>query len=428
MPKLSPEEKISKARIQLLSRQPFWGTLVLHLNFVKCTFLPTMGVNHLGTVYYSEEFVERLSIEELKGVLAHEVGHVMLRHLERLGKRDPYKANIAMDLALNLIIRREFVLPRGALIDERWKGMAWEEIYDKLPDDPLRSARMCTLDCSKCPFRGTIPRVSKDGVICRQGSLDRHIFGDKLEQARGPNGKLDKQKLRELGLPEELADLEPEKHVPNWRRIVKDAFERAKIIGKLPLGMERLIDDLVEPKLSWRELLARLVTRSIPFNFSYRRPSRKSIVTDIYFPSLEKEKVELIACVDTSGSMSSEEVKDGIGELLGILRSFKSVEILLFSCDSRLYDANKVASEYDLRVARLKGGGGTDFRPIFRWIRENRPRAKVLVYFTDAYGVFPLPGEVPSNLTVIWVVSKKGDPSRIPTYFPCVVSMKDYSL
>ena len=419
---MKAEDRIIKARVQLLSKEPFWGMLILHLTFEKLDDIPTIAVSEHGRVYYNEEFINNLSDDELKGVLAHEVSHLMLNHLERLGNRDPFRANMAMDYVVNLILLDNgFKLPNGALVNYDYRDMCWEEVYDKLPKDV---ANKCPYDCSSCPFKkGKIPPFGKP-VVCRNGSFDKHIFGDQLKRAKGKDGKLDRKSLKRMGLPEGLSGRKLSKHKPNWRKIVADAYNHAKLIGKLPSGMDRLIEDIVEPKLNWREKLYRFITRSIPFNYSYSRPSRKSIPSGYYFPHVLKEKLEVIGCIDTSGSMSDEEIAEGLGHFLSIVKSFPNIDLTLFSCDAKLYVANKVASEHDLKVAKLKGGGGTDFRPIFKWIRDNTPNARLLVFFTDAFGVFPKQSEVPPGLTTIWVISRKGDPNNVPSYFQNVIKME----
>jgi len=144
---LTTEEKIRKARVQLITRNPFFGSLCLYLNFVKVNEVPTMGVAPDGTIYYNNKFVSALSLEELKAVLCHEILHLALEHLRRLGTRDPFKANIAMDYVVNLMIAPEFQLPKGALLDQKYENMAWEQVYDILPDLPK-----CPFDCNKCPL------------------------------------------------------------------------------------------------------------------------------------------------------------------------------------------------------------------------------------------------------------------------------------
>jgi len=321
-----------------------------------------------------------------------------------------------MDYVVNLILISEFELPKGALINRQFENMAWEQVYDILPDIPD-----CPFDCSNCPITEQATNIPAFPIKCRKfGSFDKHISQDEIEKAK--NGSYSSEDLKEKGIPKDILEKDFSK-LPDWHKKFQNAYQYAKTIGKLPAGMDRLVD-IVEPSVDWRELLARYINQNIPYDFTYRRPSRKSIVSEHYFPSTLKEFIEVLGCIDTSGSMSDEEVKVGLGVFLNILHSFENVKITLFSCDSKLYVANEVSSEYDLKTAKIKGGGGTDFRPMFRWIKKNKPDTKGLVYFTDAFGTFPELDDVLPGMEVIWVISKEGDENRVPEYFTNIIKLK----
>jgi predicted metal-dependent peptidase len=427
--KMSAEDKIIAARVHLISKMPFYGSLTMHLHFKENNKMPmpTIAVSPSGHVFYDTKFIDSLSLEETEGVICHEVMHVVLQHLERLGTRNPTKFNVAIDHADNLIINKDFKLPKGALMDNKYQNMSAEQIYDALPQP-----KECKEDCKNCPINSGKAQASGYGETqCKGGhGFDKHITQDEIDKAQGKDkdgnggkGKLSQEEIDAMGIPEEALN-EDTKNKPNWRKILADAANYAKSIGKLPAGMERLVEDLVEPQLSWRELLAQFITRSMPFDYSYRRRSRRSISTDIYFPGVEKEEVKVTIVVDTSGSIGEEELRDFMSEVLGLLKQFERVEIELFSCDAYLSKVTKVSTEYDLAATRLQGGGGTDYGPIFRRIRDKNMDTKILVYFGDMYAQFPTQDEVPNGLTTIFVVSKGGDENAIPPFFPYKVKLK----
>jgi len=422
---LDPVEKITKARVQLISKSPFFGVLTMSLVFKEdkgeLAMMPTMGVTPNGVCYFNPKFMDSLTTEECKTVICHEVLHVALMHLERQGTRDRIRSNMAADYAVNLILEKDFTMPKWSLLDHKYDGMSMEQIYDMLP-----KPKLCKEDCSKCPLTTGKAIPSPYGeTMCKNGSFDRHITKDEMDEARGEGGgkPLTKEELQKRGLPGGLNE-DTRKDVPNFRKILQDAYHYAKSMGKLPAGIERLMDDYSEPKLSWREILSQYITRSIPQNFSYRKPSRKSISSGYYFPSTEKEELSIWIVVDTSGSISEEELSDFLGEVLGLLRTYQKVEIKLWSCDAELYEVNEVTSEYDLKAAKLAGGGGTNFQPIFNYINKNQEEVKVLIYFTDTYGTFPEQKDIPIGMEVIWVVSKNGNMEGIPEYFPNRVQLK----
>jgi len=94
------------------------------------------------------------------------------------------------------------------------------------------------------------------------------------------------------------------------------------------------------------------------------------------------------------------------------------------TCDTKVYNPQTITSEIQLRGYRPYGGGGTDFRPVFKYIRENISNPKVLIYFTDLYGTFPEPDEVPSGMAVIWVASKHARDEDAP--IGITIRMKKY--
>jgi len=124
-------QKITRGRVQLILKQPFFGTLSLRLKLIPGT-LPTMATDG-SRIVYNPAFVDQLKPAELEGTLAHEVLHCALGHQCRRGQRDPELWNVAADFAINpILIGNGFVLPAGALIDPAFNNLSAEEIYARL--------------------------------------------------------------------------------------------------------------------------------------------------------------------------------------------------------------------------------------------------------------------------------------------------------
>jgi len=127
----SLEQKLTRARTQLLLNEPFFGTLCLRLKLVPGG-VPTMATDGRRIVY-DPSFVDSLKPAELEAVLAHEVLHCALGHHCRRGQRDPQLWNQAADLAINpILIGNGFTLPDGALVDPAFHNLSAEEIYARL--------------------------------------------------------------------------------------------------------------------------------------------------------------------------------------------------------------------------------------------------------------------------------------------------------
>jgi len=403
-------EMITKARVQMLSKQPFWGQVCMHLTFEDAgeDFPYIMGVNRFGRVYYNPAKVLQLTLDELKGVICHEVMHCALEHLERRNGRNVEKWNIAADICVNYYVAQTFPLPLNAVRDDELAhGRCVEEVYDLLPE-PER----CPGYPHHCKNCKQVPHSGYGKYYCPH--FDKHIEAGEEESKDG-----EQKEGSEKG-----KGIRDHANMPNWRKIFMDAYQYAKLIGKEPLGMERLFGEFFEPQLSWGELLTRYVTQIVPQDFTYTRPHKKSIVCGYYMPSLKKQFVDAIVAIDTSGSISQEELVEFMSEVRGIFQQFQVVRLTVMTCDTKVYNPQTITSEIQLRGYRPYGGGGTDFRPVFKYIRENISNPKVLIYFTDLYGTFPEPDEVPSGMAVIWVASKQARSEDAP--IGITIRMKKY--
>lgn len=384
------KDKIIKARVALQKTHPFFSYLALHLAPIEvedAKVLATMAVDKRGNMWYNAEFVNKMDQDEVKGVVCHEVMHVALEHLRGLKGKDAMVCNVAMDIVVNdLILENGLKLPKEGLIPNNHEIMingnikvkdinkkCWEIIYaeleKKLPKKPKGSGGY---------------------------GWDEHKREGDGEPGEG-DGEGDKE-------GEKLGGAVNDKDF-DAKQTVNEAYAYAKLQGKAPAGMDRYIEELSYPKLDWKSMLRKFIVREIPYNFSYSRPSKRSIACGIFMPSVTKESLEIGVAVDTSGSMSPDDLKMCVSEVLGIIRAYDNVKLTVLSCDAEVHTVAEVNCEEDIAALKLEGGGGTDFRPVFNWIGDNKPAMKLLVFFTDGFGEFPK--DAPST-KVLWCVSKGG--------------------
>jgi len=193
------------------------------------------------------------------------------------------------------------------------------------------------------------------------------------------------------------------------RRNGKPIFTgNSKQMGKMPAGLERMIGTLLEPKINWKALLYRYVTNEIISDCSYSRPHKKSESIGIYFPHTVKENVEIAVAIDSSGSIDSESINEFISEIVGIGRSFANLNMTLLVCDAKVHDVYEIRNGFDPKDVKIRGGGGTDFSDVFKFLEENKPYTKLLIFFTDLLGTFPRS----TNIKTLWVV--KGGYEKAP--------------
>jgi predicted metal-dependent peptidase len=349
----------SKAKVKMILRHPFFAVLALHLEEKQVEGLPTTATDgrHL---FVNGAWAKTLDDEEKIFVVAHEVLHCALGHIWRRGTRDPQRWNVAADYMINLmLVKAGLKAPKDCLLDPKYEGMSAEEIYDKLP------------------------ATKNEKPLC--------VF---LEDCHGKEPGLSRKALEE-----------------EWKGILAEAAMVAKMHDKMPAGLERLIRDILEPKMRWDQLLDQLVSEVTREDYEIDHPDRRFLTEyGIYLPDLVSEKRYIAVAVDSSGSISNDDLKAFVAETVGIIRSKGVSRVRVMSCDARVH-VDQVVEPHDEIPMDFPGGGGTDFRPVFERLDEDpTDKPALLVYLTDGYGTYP---KDEPQYPVLWVV-KNGDVEKVP--------------
>ena len=404
-------DKLIKARVQLQKENPFFSYVSMYLTLIEKKEVPTMGVDKYANCYYNTVFVEKLSQDEVKGVLCHEIMHVILDHLRRIGGREPQLANIAQDLVVNdMLGQNNFDLPKEGLIPDNHQytinnkvikdlnKKVWEEVYDEI--EKIAQKIKVTIQSMDDHMRN---QDGKDGQGQGQQEQPGKSKGQMGKGNKTPQDKQDNQENKD-GQGSKPDD-------KNWKQIVSEAYAYAKMQGKEPAGMDRYIDELNYPRIPWRQLLMKFIIQEIPYDFTYMRPSKKSIACGVFIPSVTRENLEIAVAVDTSGSMGDDDLQDALSEVIGIVSAYENVRLTVLSCDADVHTVSQVESVTDVKSLKMQGGGGTDFRPVFKYLEENKPNTKFLVFFTDGYGDFP----ERTFIKTLWVLTKGSiKPEEVP--------------
>lgn len=123
-------------------------------------------------------------------------------------------------------------------------------------------------------------------------------------------------------------------------------------------------------------------------------------------PRLLSQSVRVAVAMDTSGSVSDDELREFLSEI-DALKAQVRAEVTLHACDDKLAEGGpwRYAMWETLSLPDgIRGGGGTDFRPVFEWLDGDRAEPDLLVYFTDAEGRFP---DREPRYPVVWLVKGK---------------------
>jgi predicted metal-dependent peptidase len=367
--------RIQRARTALLLDHPFFGTLLFRLKGRETLAVETMATDGIS-LFYNPRFVDTLTAVELCGVLAHEVLHPGLQHHVRRGNRTPVRWNMACDYAINpLVVDAGLSLPEGILLEDRFRGMSAERIYNLLVEEEDGRGGS---DPAKEMFAGNCVEDGIPNTPVTLGGIGQVLDAPVPENA---DGKTTEEQGRE------------------WQIAVEQAETISKIAGRVPVGLERCLHGAAEARVDWRELLRRSWSQNSIADFSWMRPNRRHIWQGLYLPGVVREGIgEVVIAVDCSGSVCSRQLALFEAEIQSILEGQRPECVHVLYFDTCVQRVNRYQSGEPISLTPV-GGGGTDFRPCFEWIEENGARPQMVVFLTDLYGTFP---EKTPLIEVIW--------------------------
>ncbi|OOZ42645.1 vWA domain-containing protein [Solemya elarraichensis gill symbiont] len=412
------ETRLVAARTRLIIDKPFLGALVLRLPLktANASWCPTAATD-AKHFYYNAEYINNLSLEQTQFILAHEALHCALRHFARRGHRVIHRWDLACDFAINpLLMADGLTPPPEALYIPQYEGMTAEEIYPLLEEDDDRETMDQHLyDSSENDAGGDpdgegmdSPPPPSQRQQQQQNGGKQHERDDNEAGGSTPSGMGDHPESAPGDSadtpPPPLTEQEKETLDVQWQQRTAGAAQQALQAGKLGGVLARMIDHLLQPQLPWRMLLARYISMLARDDFSYMRPSRRE--GDAILPSLRSAQVDLVVAIDTSGSLKAKEIAEFMSEV-DALKGQVRARLTLLPCDASI--AEDAPWEYEpweefKLPEKLHGGGGTDFRPVFKWLENHGRQPDLLLYFTDAEGEFP---PLPPAYPVIWLVKNK---------------------
>lgn len=351
--------KLEKAKVALVTTQPFFASILLKRGIIEDKTIPTAAVDQRGQIYVNPDFAESLTVQQLVFLLAHEVGHVIGQHASRRGTRQAKRWNIAGDAWINDMLREANVgdFITGGVDMPGSKDDTVDAIYNRLPEDN----------------------------------------GGGRGNGQGPGGIGDD--LIERGSP--LTQDEADKIDAETRVEVAQAAQAAKMQGKLPAAIQKVIADLIDPGTPWHEILERYMVSFKKGDITWARPNRRF---EQYLPSQGKtpEMGEIVIQIDVSGSISPQELAYYNGHLQRIVElcSPERVHVLYVDTAVAKHDTFERGEEFALS---FYCGGGTDMEAGFTYLDKQGINPDVFVCLTDGYTSFN-PSSKPAY-PVVWCIS-----------------------
>jgi len=370
---------LSKISKELMLKEPYYGFFLIMLNKVWRKDLPTAGVSKQNINYQlaiNEEFWNSLSDDHKTGLLKHELLHIAFGHLVSFGSFSNKKlANVAMDMEINQYIEASWLPEGGINIDDytdiqldRKAGCRY--YYDQL----LR------LQDEK-DKNGTSGDQEMDKLLdnIASGDIPDHSTWEEFEDMSEAEKKLIEKQVQ---------------------KILKDAKEQTiKKRGNVPGEIEGLIvlDEVVKAKFDWKGYLRRFTGTSTKiFTKKIRRKENYRYEDN---PGLKiKMKQHMLLAIDTSGSVSNDELAEFMNEIHHIHKA--GVDITIVQCDTSIRSIEPYKGKNDLKV---HGRGGTEFDPVLDYYNANIGKYTSLVYFTDGECYTSVK---PKN-RVLWVLSEQ---------------------
>lgn len=365
-------KRLSKAKTSLILEHPFIGSVALNMPMTLMTPEFEAGLRASGRnptactngkrVLYSADFIEPLTDEELKFLVAHECMHPMLEHNFRRQSRDPQKWNMAADYVINQLLVDEGIgkfIEGGCLnkaLYDAGQGVS-EQIYTLLPDDNNGGGN---------------------------GGSGIGGTGQDLEDGEGTAQDQAQQSAE-------------------WRVKVAQAAQAAKMMGKLSVGMARLVESILNPTVDWREVLQRFVVKHKTDERSFSRPNRRFLSQGLYMPSRSGDRMGPIAfLVDCSGSVNDEELAQMAAEVRMVHEDLRPEKLHVVYFDSAVTHYDCFLPDDTVGIS-FHGGGGTDIRKAFDYLEDEglADDLACVIALTDGYTPYPSDCTAP----VIWAMT-----------------------
>jgi len=357
------KDRLITARVQLLLNNGFFGNLATRLELQEASsWCPTAATDGRH-FFYNTEFINTLDDDELIFLMGHEVLHCVYDHMDRRGNREPRLWNIANDYVVNMDLVENNIGKKitkvNICFDYKYQNWISDEVYDDLFENGDQN----------------------------QETLDMHLDfdGDEDGDGTGPRANAPGQDGEDG--PPEYSEEERNQIREEMKEAIMNASKGASN-KDVPRGVRKMIQELTNPELDWRDLLATNIQSVVKNDYTFMRPARKGIAEQVYLPGMDYDTdLDVFCFIDSSGSMGDDMLRDLCSEVKGIMEQYTNFVLRLCFFDTDTYtihefDASNVDEIHDIQI---EGGGGTEFDCMFERLKEEDIVPQKLIVFTDGY-------------------------------------------
>jgi len=398
---LDADTKIAKAKTYLILKHPFYGSTLLSSVVREDNTVQTMATDG-SSIFWNRAFVDSITEQEVVGVFAHEVLHILFKHALRMRGRVHQLWNIACDYAINHILKRgEFTLPEGALFKDEYSTFTAETIYNKIrkdmsepPEPPTKGKGDEGDDGQPNDGQGNQQGQGSGDQPSESGSGSApqpQGWGDVIEPKKADGSALSESEYK---LAEADAD----------QKLLNATQHRSR--GDIPSELHGIIDQLLEPKVSWHDQFDQFIKGGD--NRQGWTEKKINIIrhrtTGVLDPVVDRKGVgHIVVAQDQSGSVHDKELVRGFTELNYLCEDLKPESVTVIPFDASV---NKDKVQFfdqgeEVEKINIKGRGGTCVQPVFDYIEETGIEVDRLIIFTDM-GIFDYPKVAP-DYPVLWV-------------------------
>ena len=364
-------DQIITSRIGLLLRHPFFGNMATRLRIVAADdWLPTAAVDGRN-LYYNTQFFNAMNNKEIEFVVAHEILHMVYDHLERREDRNSMLYNIAADYKVNNTLVRDRIGEKPKIVDcyqdFKYENHSSEEIYDELFEEAEKNGE---------EFLKQLGEM-----------LDEHLDMED-EEGSGNSGEETDRNGNNVSKSKPKYSKEEIKKIKDEIKENVLSSAQAAGAGNVPGAVKRMIKELTEPKMNWRELLRQQIQSTIKSDYTFSRPSRKGQMSGAILPGMNfQDTIDIAVTIDMSGSISDAQGRDFLSEIKSIMEEYQDYNIKVWCFDTQVYNEADFSADggEDLLDYELMGGGGTDFMANWTYMKEQDYVPKKLIMFTDGY-------------------------------------------